>query len=624
MESKDKRLFTEFSPTSTEEWMRVTTEELKGADFDKKLVWKTLDKFNVQPFYREEDLAGLQYLESASAGAFPYTRGGNPCNDWEIRQSVVVRDVAESNRKAIENIACGAQGITFIFADEIDRNCAASLLKGIDLKTVAVHFNVGKEVAIFAASLLQYLKENKVAPETLKGSIDYDPLRYYTTRGKFYKTEEDDFNTAKTLIEQFAAYSTFRVIGVSGMTFKNAGASITQEVAFALAVGVEYLNKLTDKGLKVGEVAKKMAFNFGITASYFPEIAKFRVARLLWANIVKAYPNGCDECARMKMHAETSFWNMTIYDPYVNMLRTTTEAMSAALGGVDAMTVKSFDAAFRASTDFSERIARNQQIILKEESHFNKVTDVAAGSYFIENLTNEIAEATFKIFLEIEAAGGFIQAIQKGHIQTMVREMQKTRLQNVATRKETILGTNQFPNFQEKADNAVCECAKQIWDMTMEGAEIETVKPFRMAMEFENLRLDVDEFSKKHKRPTVFLLTIGNLTMRKARAQFASNFFACAGYEIIDNNGFNTIDEGVKSAFDKKAEIIVLCSSDEEYATLAAEAFDKIGGKAIFVVAGNPVECIEALKNKGIEHFIHVRSNILETLKMFNKELKIS
>jgi methylmalonyl-CoA mutase len=203
----------------------------------------------------------------------------------------------------------------------------------------------------------------------------------------------------------------------------------------------------------------------------------------------------------------------------------------------------------------------------------------------------------------------------------MVREMQKTRLQNVSTRKETILGTNQFPNFQEKADDAVCECAKQIWDMTLERAEIETIKPFRMAMDLENLRLDVDGFSKKHKRPTVFMLTIGNLTMRKARAQFASNFFACGGYEIIDNNGFNTIDEGLKAAFDKKADIVVLCSSDEEYATLAPEAMDKMNGKAILVIAGNPVECIEALKAKGIENFIHVRSNILETLQGFNEKL---
>jgi methylmalonyl-CoA mutase len=314
---------------------------------------------------------------------------------------------------------------------------------------------------------------------------------------------------------------------------------------------------------------------------------------------------------------------MTIYDAYVNMLRTTTEAMSAALGGVDAITVKPFDAAFKTATEFSERIARNQQIILKEESHFNKVTDAAAGSYFIENLTNEIATAAWNIFLEIEAAGGFIQALQKGHIQTLVREMQKIRLQNVSTRKETILGTNQFPNFQEKADDVVCECAKQIWDMTVEGAEIETIKPFRMALEFENLRLAVDDFSKKHKRPLVFMLTIGSLSMRKARSQFASNFFACAGYEIVDNNGFNTIDEGLKAAFEKKADIVVLCSSDEEYATLAPEAMDKIGDKALLVSAGKPVDCIEALKAKGIEHFIHVRSNILEMLKVFNVALKI-
>lgn len=622
MDSEKGKLFMEFPPVSTEEWMDVITKELKGADFEKKLVWKTLDKFKVQPFYREENLEDLHYLE-ASPGAFPYVRGTKPCNDWEIRQSFIVDDVEKANQKAVEAAASGVDAVGFVLADGVPRDCAKQLLAGISLEKTAVHFNVGNDVETFAQSLSDYLQANKIDKNSLKGSIDFDPLRYYATRGKFCVSQAHCFDLAKMLIEKFADYPHFRVIGASGITFKNAGVAITQEVGLALAAGVEYLNQLTERGLKTHQIANKMTFNLGVTSSYFPEIAKFRAARLLWANIVKAFPDSCDECAKMYIHAETSFWNMSIYDPYVNMLRSTTEAMSAALGGVDALTVKPFDAAFRTPTAFSERMARNQQIILKEESHFDKTADVSAGAYFIENLTNDIAEEAWNIFIETEAAGGYLKALQIGRIQEVVKEMQKTRTQNVATRKEIVLGTNQYPNFTEKAEENLCECAHQVWDMTVEGAEIETVKPFRMSLGFDNLRLATDQYAQTHKRPVVFMLTIGNLAMRTARSQFASNFFGCAGYAIIDNNGFGSVEEGVKAAFEKNADIVVICSSDEEYAEYAPEAFDKIAGKALFVVAGNPTECIDALKAKGIENFISVRSNVLETLQGFNKQLGI-
>jgi methylmalonyl-CoA mutase len=624
MVSKDEKLFLEFPSVSTNEWKELIISELKGEDFDKKLVWKTLDTFNVQPFYRAENLSELSYLES-TPGMFPFTRGGHSCNNWEIRQNIVVWNIAEANKKAKEAIQWGAQGINFSFTDAIDRNCAELLLKGIDIKQVALHFNAVKDTLVFADSLVRFLKDNKISSDELQGSINFDPLRFYTTRGKFCCQSADAaFNLAKKLIIQFEHYPQFRVIGVSGILFKNAGASITQEIAFTLAAGVEYLTQLTDLGLKIEDIAPKITFDFGITSSYFPEIAKFRAARLLWANIVNAYPEVDKKYARMKIHAETSFWNMTIYDPYVNVLRTTTESMSAILGGVDAVTVKPFDASFRASNDFSERIARNQQIILKEESHFDKVSDPAAGAYFIENLTNNIAEEAWKTFLILEESGGYLQSLQKGIIQKSLQDMQLKRLTNIATRKETLLGINQFPNTSEKADDSVCDCAKQIWDMTLEGAEIETVKPLRMALDFENLRLQTDTYAKAAHRPTVFMLTIGNPVMRKARSQFASNFFACAGYQIIDNTGFNSVDEGVREALKQKVDIVVLCSSDEEYTILAPETFDKIGNKAIFIVAGNPVNCIEELKNKGIEYFIHVRCNVLELLKTMNRKLEIA
>ena len=258
--------------------------------------------------------------------------------------------------------------------------------------------------------------------------------------------------------------------------------------------------------------------------------------------------------------------------------------------------------------------------MLKEESHFDKIVDPSAGSYYLENLTASIAEQAWKLFLNIEDKGGFYAAIKEGYIQDEIKSSSKARMEAIAKRREILLGTNQFPNFNEIANSKiektkVCGCCHG-------DNSCATLKPLdfsRGAVQFEELRLATE---KSGKRPKVFMLTIGNLAMRLARAQFSSNFFACAGYEIIDNLGFKTIEEGIATARKVNADIIVLCSSDDEYAEFAPEANTAIGGKEIFVVAGAPA-CADELKAKGINNFINVRSNVLETLKGFNNQLGI-
>jgi methylmalonyl-CoA mutase len=294
--------------------------------------------------------------------------------------------------------------------------------------------------------------------------------------------------------------------------------------------------------------------------------------------------------------------------------------MSATIAGVDSLTVNGFDVTYKESDDFSERIARNQQLLLKEESHFDKVTDPSAGSYYIENLTNSIAEQAWKLFLEIQNEGGFFAAVEAGKVQEAMKATSAKRLKDVSARKEVLLGTNQFPNFSEMAAEKI---TKEACTCTNCGCEtprgLATLPTVRAAQEFEDLRLATERSAK---RPKAFMLTIGNLAMRLARAQFSCNFFACAGYEVIDNLGFATVEEGVAAAQAAGADIIVLCSSDDEYAELAVPAFKAIDGKQIFVVAGAPA-CMEDLQAAGIENFIHVRVNVLETLKAFNKQLGI-
>jgi methylmalonyl-CoA mutase len=358
------------------------------------------------------------------------------------------------------------------------------------------------------------------------------------------------------------------------------------------------------------------------------EIAKFRAAKLLWANIVDAYQpkcvkpdcqhtvNGICKCAaKIRIHAQTSEFNKTVFDANVNMLRTQTEAMSATLGGVNSLTVTPYDSTYKTSDDFSERIARNQQLLLKEESHFDKVADPAAGSYYIETLTNNIAEQAWKLFLEVEDNGGFFAAVKAGTVQDAVKATATARLKAVSSRREVLLGTNQFPNFSEVAASKV-EFQKAGCDCEEETA-VKTLKAVRAAEEFETLRFATEAAAK---RPKAFMLTIGNLAMRLARAQFSCNFFACAGYEVVDNLGFKTVEEGVAAAQAAGADIIVLCSSDDEYAELAPAAFKAIDGKQIFVVAGAPAN-MDELKALGIEYFVNVKSNVLGTLKEFNSKL---
>ncbi len=386
-----------------------------------------------------------------------------------------------------------------------------------------------------------------------------------------------------------------------------------------MAWGNEYLNQLVEAGVPAALAAKKIKFHFGISSNYFMEIAKFRAARMLWANIVNEYKPECECACQMAVHAETSSFNLTLYDAHVNLLRTQTETMSAALAGVDSIAVTPFDKAYETPDDFSERIARNQQLILKEECHFNKVVDPAAGSYFIENLTVSIAKQAWDLFLQVEDEGGMLEAIRAGKVQAAVNASNQARHEAVSKRKETLLGTNQYPNFNEKAGEkepieAACCCSGH----PIEGEKpVPTLNFARAASQFEELRLQTEHSGK---RPKAFMLTIGNLAMRQARAQFSCNFLACAGYEVIDNLGFPTVEEGVEAALKAGADIVVICSSDDEYAEYAIPAFKALNGRAMFIVAGAPA-CMEDLKAAGIENFIHVRVNVLETLKAYNAQL---
>lgn len=625
MAEKYNKLFEEFPPVSAEQWKAKVVADLKGADFDRKLVWRTNEGFSVQPFYRQEDLTKLEYLDTLP-GEFPYVRGTKTNNnDWYVRQNIIVKDLEEANKKALDVLMKGVTSLGFVFNEctEVTVADMSVLLKDICLESVEVNFAAKCYSNKIAETFADFVLAGKWDPAKIVASVACDSFGNYLLYGRMKNGKDGSVAQVKGLIGKTAALPNFRVVAVNAKNFGNAGASVVQELAFALAQGAEYLSAVTDAGVEVDAIAKNIKFNFSVSANYFMEIAKFRAARMLWAQIVKAYGPACDESCKMKAHAETGSWNKTVYDPYVNMLRTQTEAMSAALGGADSITVLPFNAIYEEPTTFSDRIARNQQLLLKEESNFDKIVDPAAGSYYVEELTASIADEAWKLFLAIQDKGGFLAAAKEGFIQAEVKKMAAKRDLNVATRRENLLGVNQFPNFTEKLEKELDTATFEALDLTAEDAEIETLKPYRGAMAFERLRVATDQFAKAGKRPLAFMLTIGNLNFRKARAQFACNFFAVAGYEVKDNNGFATIEEGVAAAKAAGAEIVVLCSSDDEYADLAPAAFKAIKGEAIFVVAGAPA-CTDELKANGIENFIHVKSNLLEDLTAYNAKLGIN
>ena len=633
MADKKEKLFSDFAPVTTEQWMEKVTADLKGADFEKKLVWKTNEGFKVKPFYRLEDLEGLKTTDSLP-GEFPYLRGTKKNNnEWLVRQDIRVESPKEANAKALDILNKGVDSLSFhVKAKELNAEYIETLLDGIQAECVELNFSTCQgHVVELAELLVAYFQKKDYDVKKLKGSINYDFFNKMLTKGK---EKGDMVQTAKALIEAIQPLPFYRVINVNALTLSNAGARIYQELGYALSWGNEYMHQLTEAGIPAAVVAKKIKFNFGISSNYFLEIAKFRAARMLWANIVSAYEPKClrdcdnkgenGECrcaAKMAIHAETTSFNLTMFDAYVNLLRTQTEAMSATLGGVDSLTVSPFDKVYETPDEFSERLARNQQLLLKEESHFDKVVDPAAGSYYIENLTASIAKQAWELFLCLEKDGGFYEALKKGLVQSVVNATNEERRKAVAQRREILLGTNQYPNFNEKADGKhpleeKCCCGGGNGAHTCEK-DVDTLIFNRAASEFEALRLETEASGK---RPKAFMLTIGNLAMRQARAQYSCNFLACAGYEVIDNLGFDTVEAGVEVAMEAKADIVVLCSSDEEYAEYAVPAFKALNGRAMFIVAGNPA-CADELKAAGIENFIHVRVNVLETLKEYNAKL---
>lgn len=483
MSDNNQELFAEFSATSTEDWEAAIIKTLKGKDYNDTLIWNTIEGLEIRPYYRAEDLKG----DEGTPGQFPFTRGNNTeDNDWDIRADITSDSIAEANKMAISALMRGANNLSFDVAitSQTELN---TLLSDVIAEIINLNFSVGSNVLDIHKMIDALATERGLEKSALHGGYSYDPVGNLIATGNWYDSEESDLNTAAAAVKEMESFSPFfKALEVNATHYHNAGASITQELGCALAHGHEYLAQLTDKGCSVDAIARHTQFHFSVGSNYFLEIAKLRAARQLWSRIVKQYEPADENCAAASIHCSTSNWNKATYDPYVNMLRVTTEAMAASLGGCNSLSVTPFNSNYQTPDEFANRIAQNVQIVLKEESYFNKIVDPAAGSYYIETLTDKIAESAWKFFQQLEAEGGLIASMKSGFMKAEIEKTAAKKKERFKNGELVLLGVNKYPNKEEKFEgsNLYAEVGTDATDNYGEPLQF-----FRLADDMERKRM---------------------------------------------------------------------------------------------------------------------------------------
>lgn len=580
-----EHLLEEFPPVSTAAWQAAIARDLKGADYEKKLIWRTEEGLAVKPYYRAEDLKGLACLDAAP-GEFPYRRGGRATGKWRIREEIDATDAEEANRAACGAVAAGAEGTAFSRILVESASELEVLLKNLD--EVPVHFERANERLI--RLLIERISNGRSAAGISTGCDALTSLGWRSQGAEAIG----------------AAPAGFVPFTIHGEAFEEAGATAAEEVGLTLAAGVDFLAAMEERGTAVDRAAAALEFSFAIGSNYFFQIAKLRAFRMVWARAVESF-GGTSEAARARIAARTSRWNKTVYDPHGNILRGTTEAMAAVLGGADSLTVAPFDACFKPPDETSRRLARNTQLLLKHEAWLGRAADAGGGSYYLETLTDFLAREGWRTMQEIEARGGYRKASAEGVIARALEQALAAREKAVASRRRVFVGTNQYA---DPAERALERADPARMNETRRGARV-----------YEELRLRTERHAAAGgKTPRVLLAETGDVKMRMARAHFAADFFACAGFEIVSRR-FKKPDE-IAAA---EGDVIVLCGADQEYAALAAELMPKLkalGRHTPVIVSGKPENTAE-LAAAGIADFVHGRSNPVEVLTKWQQRLGI-
>jgi methylmalonyl-CoA mutase len=619
-------LFTEFPAATPADWRKVAEESLAGVPFEKKLITRTPEGIDLQPIYTQEDTARLP---EAWPGLPPYVRGTDPLGQraagWHICQEPDASDPAAFNAALLCDLQRGQnavslplqpvapRGLKLFAVEDVDR-----VLQGVDLAAVPLFTQAGASAPAVVALLSAWLaKKNRPATD-LHGAVLADPLGELLTTGSLPVSLDQADDAMAQLVRQVQREGlALRTLGINAAQWAEAGANAVQELAFALATGVEYLRALDQRGLTADEAGPRFLFTYALGSNLFMEIAKLRAARLLWARAVGAAGGG-PEAQRLVCHGRTTRWNKTVLDPHVNLLRTTTEAFAGIVGGCAGLQVGTFDECIRPPDDFSRRLARNIQIILAEECQLGRVVDPAGGSWYVETLTVQLAAKAWTLFQDIERRGGMGAALKAGYPQGLVEKTAADRQAATETRRDGIIGTNLHPNLREKLPAAM---AIQPTQAVVAGAvTVKALVPRRRAEPFEALRRRTEALlARTGARPKVFLATFGSRKQHAARAEFSAGFFAAGGFDTVSAKSSDTPEAAAQAALASGAAVVVLCSTDETYPVLVppcAQALKAAAKPPVVVLAGLPAtpELQQQFKSAGVDEFIHIRANCAKLL----------
>ncbi|MCJ8165189.1 methylmalonyl-CoA mutase family protein [Pontibacter sp. E15-1] len=596
-------LFPEFQPTGPEAWEQKARKDLRGTPLE-TLHWHTYEGFAVKPYYTAQDIADLPFAQ-LRPGNFPFLRGNKTGNNsWlNIQELRVDGDSQAAIDKAADALRRGADGIHFVLPTPGDFDMAY-LVATIPVGQHCISYTLREQPKDFLRRLYAAMGTQQVSHRNLKGFVAYDPM---TAHGTLSKDESKNMTRVLDMTkDSLELYG----VTVNGTNFSGIGASVTQEIAYTLSAAVAYIDTLTKAGQPLESVLRNMQFLMASGTNYFFEIVKLRTVRLLWAAVIEAYQTEGAMAAKLRIHSSTSTWYQTTLDPYVNMLRATTEAMAAVLAGCDSLTVLPFDSTFEQPTEFSERIARNVSTILKEEAYLDKAIDPAAGSYYLESLTHQLADRAWKLFLEVEGMGGFEAAYDSGHILGTITEVSRRKFKNIASGHDVLVGTNKYPNPTETLTFEP--------EALLQSADFDTT---RAAYPTEVMRMATElHLRKRRRRPKAVVAVVGEAIKRHVNASYAQEFFSCAGFdtEVVHFDSVAVADEELDKA---SAEVIIVSAPEVAYANEFGPRLRNRHARPTLILAADPAHMKEEMLANGYDDFIFEGCDMSTIMGLVHKRL---
>ncbi|WP_235924981.1 methylmalonyl-CoA mutase subunit beta [Neobacillus sedimentimangrovi] len=606
-----------FPSYSLDDWREKAERSLRGQKIE-TLQSSTYENIILKPLYTSMDENSVtQY-----PGGGDYRRGIDPLgyvtNEWKIAQQISANTPEELKQKLYDVFEKGQTAISFQINKEV-----------IDyfpyfLTELYKKYPFSLNTKRLQREVLSALENLQLETKDVTGYIANDPISLFIVDGAI----SEEFLQEWVEVVQHAnkSFPNLRTILVDTTPYHNGGANAVQELAVAAATGVFYLEQLIDSGMELENALSKIIFQFSIGSNFFMELAKLRAARVIWNRVTELY--GAEENDR-KMHiaATTSYFTKTIHDPHVNLLRTANEAFAAVLGGVQYLNVSPFDE-LTGSTILSERTARNIQLILKEESHLQKVIDPAGGSWYIETLTNQLAEKAWEFFKKIDEKGGILESLKTNWMQNEIAVVFDKKNQDIQTRKQKIIGTNVYAKLDEVLSNQKVQ--KETADF--KGGSLITIEAIpqkRLAEPFEELRLKAKELEEKYGVvPTVAILCLGELKQHKPRLDFMKGFFAAGGVHSLESKPIHSIEQAREFVTNVNSQFITLCGTDDLYELIGHEIVKLLkseNSNLTFYLAGLPEkDKQDQWLVEGIEKFIHIKSNCYQTVKSILAAMEVT